>query len=81
MKAYVLINIRAGDIESVITHMKRIDGITEATMTFGPYDGVAIVEAEDINAIGQIIYKEIQPVPGVIETLTCIAIGMGESRN
>jgi len=74
MKAYVLINIRAGDIASVIHHMKRVDGVSEAAMTFGPYDGVAIVEAEDIRAIGQIIYKHIQPIPGVIETLTCLAI-------
>lgn len=74
MKAYVLINIRTGDIASVIHHMKRVEGVSEAAMTFGPYDGVAIVEAEDIKAIGQIIYKKIQPIPGVIETLTCLAI-------
>ena len=74
MKAYVLVNIRAGDIASVIGHMKRVEGVTEATMTFGPYDGVAIVEGEDIKEIGRIIYKDIQPIPGVIETLTCLAI-------
>ena len=74
MKAYVLINIRAGDIASVIYHMKGIEGVIDATMTFGPYDGVAVVEAEDLKAIGQIIYKQIQPIPGVLETLTCLAI-------
>ena len=44
MKAYVLLNIRAGDIASVIQHMKRVEGVSEATMTFGPYDGVAVIE-------------------------------------
>jgi DNA-binding Lrp family transcriptional regulator len=74
MKAYVLINIRAGDIATVIQHMRRVDGVTEATMTFGPYDGVAVIEAEDLKAIGKIIYKHIQPIPGVLETLTCLAV-------
>lgn len=74
MKAYILVNIRAGDIETVIGHLKRVEGVTEATMTFGPYDSVAIVEGEDIKEIGRIIYKNIQPIPGVIETLTCLAV-------
>jgi DNA-binding Lrp family transcriptional regulator len=79
MKAYVLINIRAGNIASVIHHMKRVEGVIEATMTFGPYDGVAVVEADDLKTIGQIIYKHIQPIPGVIETLTCLAIDTDEN--
>ena len=79
MKAYVLINIRAGEIASVVHHMKSVEGVTEATMTFGLYDSVAVVEAEDLKAIGQIIYKHIQPIPGVVETLTCLAIDTDEA--
>ena len=59
MKAYVLVNIRAGDIAAVIGHMKRVEGVAEATMTFGPYDGVAIIEADDIKEIGRIIHRRI----------------------
>jgi DNA-binding Lrp family transcriptional regulator len=78
MKAFVLVDIRTGDIASVIQHVKRVDGVTDATMTFGPYDGVAVVEAEDLKAIGKIIYKHIQPIPGVINTLTCLAVDSEE---
>ena len=78
MKAYVLLNIRAGDIASVIQHMKRVEGVSEATMTFGPYDGVAVIEAEDLKAIGRIIYKQIQPIPRVLETLTCLTVDTDE---
>ncbi len=74
MKAYVLVNIRAGDIASVLGHMKRVEGVTDATMTFGPYDGIVIVEAEDLKEIGRVIHRRIQPIPGVLETLTCLAI-------
>ena len=46
-------------------------------MTFGPYDAVAVVEAEDVNAIGRIMAGGIQPIPGVLETLTCLAVDEG----
>ncbi len=74
MKAYVLITIRAGQIASVLGHLQRVEGVLEATMTFGPYDCVAIIAADDLKEIGRIIHKGIQPIPGVLETLTCLAI-------
>ena len=43
-------------------------------MTFGPYDAVAIVDSKDINDLGQILAGIIQPIPGVEETLTCLAV-------
>ncbi len=74
MKAYVLITIRTGDMQSVVRHLQSVTGIIEASMTFGPYDAVATVEAKDVNAIGKILYSQIQPIPGVLETLTCLAV-------
>lgn len=74
MKAYVLITVRTGSIREVLTHLRRLDGILEASMTFGPYDVVAIVEAPDTNGLGQVLAAGIQPIPGVVETLTCLAV-------
>jgi DNA-binding Lrp family transcriptional regulator len=74
MKAFILIDIRTGDIENVIAHLKRLESVSEAYMTFGPYDAVAVVEAQDVNILGRTLATQIQPIPGVIETLTCIAV-------
>lgn len=74
MKAYVLIEIRTGEIREVVRQLGRIEGVLEAHMTFGPYDAVAVVEADDVTAIGEIMASNIQPIPGVIETLTCLAV-------
>ncbi len=73
MKAYVLINARTGEVGDVVRQLKRVTGVVEANFTFGPYDAVAIVEAEDIKHIGRVIYQQIQPIPGVLDTLTCLA--------
>jgi DNA-binding Lrp family transcriptional regulator len=74
MKAYVLIKIRAGEVKDVVRQMRKSKHVLEANMTFGPYDAVAVIDAVDINMIGNLIATTIQPIPGVQETLTCLAV-------
>ena len=74
MKAYVLINVRPGGVREVVRDLHRVEGVLEANMTFGPYDVVAVVQADDINHLGNILAANVQQVPGVIETLTCLAV-------
>ncbi len=74
MKAYVLINARTGDVGAVVRQIKRVSGVVDANITFGPYDAVAVVEAENIIKVGNVIHDEIHPIPGVLDTLTCLAV-------
>ena len=74
MKAYVLIKTRAGDIKEVVANLRKLKGVTEAHMTFGPYDAVAEVETADVATLGAITASGIQPIPGVEQTLTCLAV-------
>lgn len=74
MRAYVLITIRTGDLRNVVTLLRRVEGVIEANMTFGPYDAVAIIQADDVKHLGNIIAMGIQPIPGVLDTLTCLSV-------
>jgi DNA-binding Lrp family transcriptional regulator len=74
MKAYIMIHVRPGSVPEVLRNLRRLDGILEAHMTFGPYDVVAVSEAADINHMGKMVAAEIQPIPGVIDTLTCLVV-------
>jgi DNA-binding Lrp family transcriptional regulator len=74
MKAYVLINIRTGEIKDVVRQLRKVGPVREVNMTFGPYDAVAIVESKDLDDLGNILAGYIQPIPGVEETLTCLAV-------
>ncbi len=73
MKAYILIKVRAGDLKPVVEQLRKLKGVVEAHMTFGPYDAVAVVETETIAQLGALTASEIQPIPGVEQTLTCLA--------
>jgi uncharacterized protein with GYD domain len=72
-KAYVLIKAHVGDIPEVVRFLRRSEGVVSADMTFGPYDVVAVVEAEDICAVAEVVATTIQCTPGVVDTLTCPA--------
>jgi DNA-binding Lrp family transcriptional regulator len=74
MKAYVLIRIRAGEVKDVVRNLRKVEGVTEAYMTFGPFDAVAVVETADIAKLGAITASAIQPIPGVEQTLTCLTV-------
>jgi len=74
MKAYILIKVRAGDLKDVVNHLRKIENVVEAHMTFGPYDAIAVVETEDIAKLGKITAVDIQPIPGIEQTLTCLAV-------
>jgi len=74
MKAYILIKIRSGEIPYAVRQMRQVKGVVNAEMTFGPYDAIAIVEADDLQRIGSTVTTGIQSIPGVAETLTCLSV-------
>ena len=74
MKAYVLIKTRPGEVKEVVRQLRKTENVVEAHMTFGPYDAVAVIESSDLSGLGDLIASVIQPVPGVEQTLTCVAV-------
>ena len=74
MKAYVLIHTQTSETAEVVAMLRKIKGVTTADVTFGPFDAVAQIEAENLDAVGRIIVREIRPLPGVVETVTCLAV-------
>ena len=75
MKAHVLIVVRPpGCIHEVIDNLRNVYGVTEANMTFSPYDVASVIETGDVNDIGWMIAQKIQPIPRVLDTLTCLIV-------
>ena len=74
MKAYILIKIRSGEVKTVVNELRKLKDVVEANMTLGPYDAVVVMEASDIGLLGSLIASSIQSIPGVDQTLTCIAV-------
>ncbi|RME26027.1 MAG: Lrp/AsnC family transcriptional regulator [Deltaproteobacteria bacterium] len=70
-KAYILIEGAAGTVPSILKKVKEVDGVLTAHAVTGQYDVIALVEADDVNAVGKVSYSKIQMIEGVIRTITC----------
>ena len=72
IKAYVLINTAVGKSSSVLRSLNQAKGIREADAVTGEIDIIAIVEAEDLNGIGDVVTRNIHTVDGVQRTKTYV---------
>jgi len=73
-KAYVLIEVKAGQINEVVTALDQLTSVRVVDVTTGPYDVIATVETADQRAIGQLVMDELQHIPGIKRTITCFVI-------
>lgn len=74
-KAFVLIETVVGRTREVISSIKSLEGVKSVDTVTGPYDIIAILEAEDLNEIGDLVTGKIHPINGISRTVTCLAIG------
>ena len=75
VKAYILIETavgKTGDVASTLRSLPEVETVDSVT---GPYDIIAVVEAADLNRVGQLVTSQIHMVNDIIRTVTCLAIG------
>ena len=73
-KAFVLIEVAVGSSKEVIAALKQLKEATSIDVVTGPYDIIAIIEAETLSEIGDIVTGKIHPIAGISRTVTCLAI-------
>jgi len=73
-KAFVLIETAVGKTKDVVAMLEQLEGVKSVNAVTGPYDVIAILEAEDLNDIGELVTEKIHPVSGISRTVTCLAI-------
>lgn len=73
IEAFVLVQVDVAVGRHVGEEMVRVPGVQLAQVVTGPYDVIARVEADTMDALGAII-DGIQGIAGVTRTLTCPVI-------
>lgn len=74
-RAYVLIETAVGETDNVSGALDALPGVQSVDTVTGPYDIIAMVSASDLNAVGQIVTREIHTVSGIVRTVTCMVVG------
>jgi hypothetical protein len=73
-EAYVLIDVEKGRAPDVVIELTGKPDISTAKEIWGPHEVIAVVEADDVDALIHLVKNEIVSADGVLRTDTCLVI-------
>ena len=72
--AFVLIETAVGRTKEVVNILSNLKGIKSVHTVTGPYDIIAMIEADNLNDIGDLITGKIHEIDGISRTVTCLTV-------
>ncbi len=72
VSAYIFVETATGQARAVSAAVSCIAGVLRCNTITGPYDVIALVEADDFSQLGDFVVSQIQTTPGVLRTMTNI---------
>mgnify|MGYP001079700496 FL=1 len=75
-KAYVLRETAVGKTKNVLKSLRQVKGVREVDAVTGEYDIVAVIEAEDLNSIGELVTGNIHTIGGIQRTTTYLSMSV-----
>ena len=72
-RAYIFIETQVGKSRDVATALQALSGVPSADIVTGEFDIIALVEAPDMVAMADLVTGQVQSIPGVTRTITCVA--------
>jgi len=73
-RAYILIETQVGKSREVATALRALSEVPTVDIITGAYDIIALVEASDMLVVANVVTSNIQMIPGVSRTITCVAV-------
>ena len=64
-KAYILIETAVGKSGDVSKALRELSDIRTVDAVTGPYDIIAIISASDLNAVGEVVTKQVHTISGI----------------
>lgn len=74
MRAFVLITTEIGAMEQVLQNLKMIDCVIETYLLYGVHDIIAIVKADNMRQIKEVISWKIRQIDHILTSQTLIAM-------
>ncbi|MCP8307811.1 MAG: Lrp/AsnC ligand binding domain-containing protein [archaeon] len=76
MRAYILITAKPGTTEDILKIIKGLKGINVilADSVYGRFDAIVVIEAPDLRALSEMVYKMIGGHTDITHTETLITL-------
>ncbi len=75
-RAFILIETSVGKTQDVVTALRGVSQIRSVDAVTGPYDVITVIEAPDLNTVGNVVTTSIHTISGVLRTVTCLAVNL-----
>ena len=63
----------------IVEKLRKIEGVSEANLIFGPYDFYVTLKTETKEMLGDTAFQ-IRSIDGVIDSLTCYVVSFSDIR-
>ncbi|MDE0592009.1 MAG: Lrp/AsnC ligand binding domain-containing protein [Dehalococcoidia bacterium] len=73
-RVYILIETAVGETSAVSDALKEMPMMKAADTVTGPFDIIAVAEADDLSTIGDLISDGMRGIPGIVKTITCLSV-------
>jgi DNA-binding Lrp family transcriptional regulator len=73
-RAYILIETAVGQNREVADRLRDLDLMKTVDAVTGPFDIIAVAEADSLNDIGDLISDGMHRIPGMVKTITCLSV-------
>jgi DNA-binding Lrp family transcriptional regulator len=70
-----LIETSVGKTTAVSDALLALPAIVTVDAVTGPYDIIAVVDAADLTAVGNLVTSDIHTIGGIVRTVTCLSMG------
>jgi DNA-binding Lrp family transcriptional regulator len=70
--AFIMMNVKVGTDREVVGQLRRLEGVKEVYEVYAVYDILAIVEAETMAELNDLVNSKIRKIENVTSTNTII---------
>ena len=79
-KAYVLIETAVDFTRNVSSALSLIHEVVQVDPVTGPYDIIAVLSTNDLDAVGDLVANRIHKIPGISRTVTCLSLAVLDDK-
>ena len=80
-RMFFLLETAVSKAKETVNALKQIDGVKSADRVTGPYDIIAVLEGEDLIAIGDLETRIIKLIPYISRSVTCVSLSWPIEEN
>ncbi len=73
IQTFLLIETNRGEVKEVVYALRQLEGVISADPVSGPYDVIAVLEGDNLTAIGDLRNK-IRQINHISKLVSCISL-------